>query len=81
MEPPRFADLKNEVAFRRLFGTERNKDILIGFLNSVLELKGSKEIAKAQFLPPIQDSSIAYQKQRAISQNIGRQTKQPTSTI
>jgi len=28
---------KNDYAFKRIFGDERNKDVLISFLNAVLE--------------------------------------------
>jgi predicted transposase/invertase (TIGR01784 family) len=33
----RFLDPKNDLPFKRLFGTEKNKDILIAFLNSVFD--------------------------------------------
>ena len=36
----KFLNPKNDVAFKRLFGQERNKDILIHFLNDVLDLGG-----------------------------------------
>lgn len=36
----KFLDPKNDVAFRRVFGTEKNKDILIHFLNDILGLAG-----------------------------------------
>ena len=54
----KFADPKNDVAFRKLFGNEKKKYILISFLNSVLDLKGRDQIKtisiKSNFqLPPI----------------------------
>ena len=33
-----FADPKNDLAFKKIFGNEKHKDILISFLNSVLDL-------------------------------------------
>jgi hypothetical protein len=36
----KFADPKNDVAFRKIFGNEAKKVILISFLNSVLNLEG-----------------------------------------
>lgn len=32
----KFLDPKNDIAFRRIFGSERNKDILIHFINRLL---------------------------------------------
>ena len=40
----KFLDPKNDVAFDRIFGTEKNKDILIHFINDVLELKSGDRI-------------------------------------
>ncbi|MBF0591863.1 MAG: Rpn family recombination-promoting nuclease/putative transposase [Nitrospirae bacterium] len=40
----RFADVKSDIAFKRIFGNENKKAILISFLNSVLDLNGNKEI-------------------------------------
>ncbi|MFP3035975.1 MAG: PD-(D/E)XK nuclease family transposase [Wolbachia sp.] len=36
----KFLDPKNNYAFKRIFGTEKNKDILIHFLNDGLNLTG-----------------------------------------
>jgi hypothetical protein len=36
----KFLDPKDNYAFKRIFGTEKNKDILIHFLNDVLNLTG-----------------------------------------
>lgn len=38
----KFLDPKNDYLFKRLFGTEKNKDILIHFINSVLHLEGGR---------------------------------------
>ena len=32
----KYLDQKNDVAFKKIFGSEKNKDILIHFLNDVL---------------------------------------------
>jgi len=37
-----FADPKNDLAFKKIFGNEKHKDILISFLNSVLDFKNEK---------------------------------------
>ncbi|KJV69906.1 PD-(D/E)XK nuclease transposase family protein [Orientia tsutsugamushi str. UT76] len=33
-------DPKNDVAFKKIFGSEKNKDILIHFLNDILLFEG-----------------------------------------
>ncbi|HNH09427.1 MAG TPA: PD-(D/E)XK nuclease family transposase [Leptospiraceae bacterium] len=38
----KFADPKNDIAFRKIFGNETKKIILISFLNSVLNLEDDK---------------------------------------
>ena len=46
----KFLDPKNDVAFRRIFGSERNKDILIHFLNDMLVFKERQPIVEVTFL-------------------------------
>jgi predicted transposase/invertase (TIGR01784 family) len=62
----KFLDPKNDVAFRRIFGSEKNKDILIHFINDVLELKNGDKIKEVTFLPTIQIPEIAAKKQSVI---------------
>jgi predicted transposase/invertase (TIGR01784 family) len=62
----KFLDPKNDVAFRRIFGSEKNQDILIHFINDVLELKGSDRIKEVTFLPTIQIPEIAAKKQSIV---------------
>ena len=40
----KFADPKNDLAFKKIFGNENKKEILISFLNSVLDFKDEKSI-------------------------------------
>ena len=40
----RFADPKNDIAFKKIFGDEKHKEVLISFLNSVLDFKDDKTI-------------------------------------
>jgi PD-(D/E)XK nuclease family transposase len=35
-----FVDVKNDIAFRKIFGNENKKIILISFLNAVMKLEG-----------------------------------------
>jgi predicted transposase/invertase (TIGR01784 family) len=49
-----FADIKNDIAFRKIFGNENKKEILISFLNAVLKLEGNKKIIWVEILNPYQ---------------------------
>ena len=62
----KFLDPKNDVAFRRIFGSEKNKDILIHFINDVLELKDGDRIKEVTFLSTIQIPEIAAKKQSIV---------------
>ena len=62
----KFLDPKNDIAFRRIFGSEKNKDILIHFINDVLELKGGDKVKEVTFLSTIQIPEIAAKKQSIV---------------
>jgi predicted transposase/invertase (TIGR01784 family) len=62
----KFLDPKNDIAFRRIFGSEKNKDILIHFINDVLDLEGKDKIEQVTLEPTIQDPEIASKKQSVI---------------
>ncbi|MGL9718584.1 MAG: Rpn family recombination-promoting nuclease/putative transposase [Wolbachia sp.] len=62
----KFLDPKNDVAFRRIFGTEKNKDILVHFLNDILGFTGEAKIEDVQFLNPIQNPKIAAKKESIV---------------
>jgi hypothetical protein len=50
-----FVDPKNDVAFRKIFGDENRKEILISFLNNILEFAGTaKEIMDIDIKNPYQ---------------------------
>lgn len=55
----KFLDPKNDVAFKKIFGTEKNKDILIHFLNDMITFKNGGEIKQVTFLKTIQDPETA----------------------
>ena len=44
MRLSKFLDPKNDYAFKRIFGTEKNKNILIHFLNDILGFKAEDQI-------------------------------------
>ena len=62
----KFLDPKNDFAFRRIFGSEKNKDILIHFINDILGLEGVHKIQEVTFQPTIQDPVIASKKQSVV---------------
>ncbi len=62
----KYLDPKNDVAFRKIFGTEKNKDILIHFLNDVLLFSENSIIIDIEFLSPIQDPEISIKKQSIV---------------
>ena len=62
----KFLDPKNDVAFRRIFGSEKNKDILIHFINDVLELKEGDKVKEITFLPTSAVPEIAAKKQSVV---------------
>jgi predicted transposase/invertase (TIGR01784 family) len=49
-----FVDIKNHIAFRKIFGNENKKIILISFLNAVMKLKGKDAIEDVEILNPYQ---------------------------
>lgn len=58
----KFLDPKNDIAFKRIFGTEKNKDILIHFLNDMITFKENSPIVSVSFLKTIQDPETAAKK-------------------
>ena len=54
----RFADPKNDLAFKKIFGNSKYKNILISFLNSVLDFKDGKEIVEIELANPYQVPKI-----------------------
>jgi len=50
----KFVDIKNDIAFRKIFGNSNKKEILISFLNAILELEGDKKINSVTILNPFQ---------------------------
>ncbi|WP_353288212.1 Rpn family recombination-promoting nuclease/putative transposase [Wolbachia endosymbiont (group B) of Agriphila inquinatella] len=62
----KFLDPKNDISFKRIFGTEKNKDILIHFLNDILGFTGKSTIKDIEFLSTIQDPDIASKKQSIV---------------
>jgi len=50
----KFVDVKNNIAFRKIFGNENRKETLISFLNAVLDFHGDQRISQVSILNPYQ---------------------------
>jgi predicted transposase/invertase (TIGR01784 family) len=48
----KFVDIKNDVAFRKIFGNQKKSICLISFLNAVLRLEGANRITKVSIINP-----------------------------
>ncbi|MBF0342974.1 MAG: Rpn family recombination-promoting nuclease/putative transposase [Nitrospirae bacterium] len=53
-----FVDIRSDIAFKKVFGNENKKEILISFLNAVLDLTGDREIDDITILNPYQAPKI-----------------------
>ncbi|MEZ4295109.1 MAG: Rpn family recombination-promoting nuclease/putative transposase [Polyangiaceae bacterium] len=59
MQRPTFADPKTDFTFKRIFGSEEHKDVLIAFLNHMLDLDEPHRIVSVELLPPEQRPQVA----------------------
>jgi predicted transposase/invertase (TIGR01784 family) len=50
----KFVDVKNDIAFRKIFGNENRKEALISFLNAILDFHGDQRISQVAILNPYQ---------------------------
>lgn len=50
----KFVDVKNDIAFRKIFGNETRKETLISFLNAILDFHGDQRISEVVILNPYQ---------------------------
>ncbi|MBF0423457.1 MAG: PD-(D/E)XK nuclease family transposase, partial [Magnetococcales bacterium] len=58
----KFMDPRIDFAFKKIFGSEDAKDILISFLENLLGLKGERCIVDLTILDPFQAPRIKYLK-------------------
>jgi len=63
----KFVDIKNDIAFRKIFGNENKKEILISFLNAVLGFTGDSKIVTVTILNPFQYTYLYLQDVRRTS--------------
>jgi predicted transposase/invertase (TIGR01784 family) len=77
MSITKFLNPKNDYAFKRIFGTKKNQDILIHFINDILGFSGKESIKSVEYLQTDQDPEIAAAKQSAVdvmcTDELGRQ--------
>jgi predicted transposase/invertase (TIGR01784 family) len=59
MPRPTFADPKTDFAFKRIFGSEEHKSVLVAFLNDMLDLDEPHRIVAVELLPPEQRPTVA----------------------
>ncbi len=59
---PTFADPKTDFIFKRIFGNEAHKHLLVELLNSLLELEGDSRIRDITYLTPEQAVPVAEMK-------------------
>ncbi|WP_374698927.1 Rpn family recombination-promoting nuclease/putative transposase [Wolbachia endosymbiont (group B) of Limnophora tigrina] len=62
----KFLDPRNNLCFKKIFGTEKNKNILIHFLNDILGFTEINAIQEVEFLSTIMDPEVAYDKQSIV---------------
>lgn len=62
----KFLDPRNDYSFKKIFGTEKNKDIIIHFINDILGFKGEQRIESVEFLKTFQDPDVASRKQSIV---------------
>ena len=62
----KFADVQNDIAFRKIFGNQKKSIVLISFLNAVLDLEGQYRISKITILNPYLLPRIAGEKSSVI---------------
>jgi predicted transposase/invertase (TIGR01784 family) len=58
----KFVDVKNDVAFRKIFGSENKTVIIISFLNAILNLEGQDRITSVALVNPFQLPRIRGEK-------------------
>jgi predicted transposase/invertase (TIGR01784 family) len=62
----KFLNPKNDYAFKRIFGTKKNQDILIHFINDMLGFSGDAAIKDVSFLQTDHNPEIAAAKQSSV---------------
>ena len=59
----KFVDVKTDIAFKKIFGSDQHKEVLIGLLNAVLDLEGDRRIKSVTLKNPWQPPDIPILKE------------------
>ena len=62
----KYLDPKNDLAFKKIFGEGKHKNIPISFLNAVLRLEGKDQILDLEFINTVQPPAIQCQKESIV---------------
>ena len=62
----KYLNPQNDVAFKRIFGQEKNKDILLAMLNVVLVKQIHRPLKEVRFISSNQEGKTVYQKRSAV---------------
>lgn len=62
----KYLDPKNDLAFKKIFGEEKHKNIPISFLNAALHLEGEDRILDLEFINTIQPPAVQSQKESVV---------------
>ncbi len=62
----RYLNPRNDVAFKKIFGTEKNKDILKHFLNDIIVVGDKKPIKEVTLLNPMLHPETLHKKQSIV---------------
>ncbi len=62
----RYLNPQNDIAFKRLFGQEKNKELLLALLSEVLEGQIKDPLKEVHFLPPFQEPEVVEYKQSIV---------------
>ena len=57
-----FVDIKNDIAFRKIFGNDEKTAPLISFLNAALQLEGNDQVESVTLVNPYQFPRIRGEK-------------------
>jgi len=74
----KFLDVKTDYAFKKVFGSEDSKGILINFLNAVIDFEGNDKIIDLTIVDPYQIPLIKGMKDTYVDVNPTSTTKNVT---
>ena len=72
----KFADPKNDIAFKKIFGDENHKEVLISFLNAVLDFQGEQSIVEVELTNPYQVPKIEALKETILDIKVTNQKQE-----